>query len=313
MFRIKKEDYNTVQFMPDFQSGGKRGGYKKPKPVRAAESVESMDRKTRTRNRMLAVIFILLAILIAVWFAYIRLFTEEAQYIRLFRHEEYNQCRQIAENHVGDLVFQEKIKDTVVQATDDAMSQFLARAVTEEQVQNTLTQYNEASAGMFAQYIGDNQHWAGTVESIYQKAAQASGEAKLGYYSESITKLQQVAEEAGKNNIILDQQITEILRDNLAGYKAKLFVNFADTIRYSSDYSTIRDIITFVTRYIEDDDFKDFEDVVNKVDSGALAKLDAARTARQIAKNAGADIEVEAGSGSAGSSANSDSDRKAAS
>ena len=70
-------------------------------------------------------------------------------------------------------------------------------------------------------------------------------------------------------------------------------------IRNDSDYTVIRDIVSFVTKYIEDDDFREFGEVVGKVESGEVTKLTAARTARQIAKNAGADIEVEEGSGSA--------------
>lgn len=297
MFRIKKDDYNTVQLLPDFKSGSARR--RKPKPLRVAETADRTERKVKTRNRMLAVIVILLTILVAVWFAYIHYFTEEAQYIRQFRHGEYTQCREMAESHAGDTYFQDKISSTVEGATDDAVAKYLAGEAPAEQTLKLLNRYNRASAGMFEQYIADNQHWIGTIESIYYKANQAAEEAQLGYYGESITKLQQVAEEAGKNALNLDQKITQILRDNLPGYKAQLFIQFASVIRNDSDYTVIRDIVSFVTKYIEDDDFREFGEVVGKVESGEVTKLTAARTARQIAKNAGADIEVEEGSGSA--------------
>lgn len=306
MFRIKKDDYNTVQFLPDFQSSrSSRRKQKKQKPARAVESTDSKIRRAKFRGRLAFLAVILVIILLVVWMIYSHFFTEEARYIRLFRQSEYSQCEEIAKNHINDASFKEDIESTVTAAVNDAVTQYLAREVTEEETQNILTQYDLASAQLFQQYIGDNQHWITTVESIYNKADQAENEAALGYYVESVTTLQQVVEEAGKNGLIFDQRITQILRDHLKGYKASLFVSFADTFRNSSDYTTVKDTVNFVNQYIRDDDFTEFPDVIAKLESGEYTKVAAARMARQIAKDAGANIEVNEGSGSSVSSSSS--------
>lgn len=308
MFRIKKDDYNTVQFLPDFQSSrSSRRKQKKQKPARAVESAEAKVRRARDRGRMVSLLVILLLILLAGWLVYHRFFTEEAQFIRLFQNGEYAQCEEIAEYYADDASFRQKIENAVVGATDETMVRYLAREITAEETQNTLSQYDQASAQLFRQYIGDSQHWITTIESIYAKADQAENEAQLGYFVESVTTLQQVAEEAGKNHLILDQRITQILRDHLNGYKAQLFVSFANTIRNDSDFTTIRDTVAFVNKYIKDDDFAGFPDIVAKVESGEYTKGAAARMARQIARDAGADIEVNEGSGASASSGSSSS------
>ena len=113
----------------------------------------------------------------------------------------------------------------------------------------------------------------------------------------------------------MERRITQILRDYLKGFKAELFVGFADTFRSSSDYTVVKDTVNFVNQYIVDDDFAEFPEVIEKLESGAYTKVTAARKARQIAKNAGADIVVNEGSGaspsgssSSGKKENSDSD-----
>ena len=306
MFRIKKDDYNTVQFLPDFQSSrSSRRNQKKQKPARAVESTDSKIRRAKFRGKLAFLAVILVIILLAVWMVYSHFLTEEARYIRLFRQSEYSQCEEIAKNHINDPSFKESIESTVTGAVNDAVTQYLAREVTEEETQNNLTQYDQASAQLFQQYIGDNQHWITTVESIYNKADQAENEAVLGYYVESVTTLQQVVEEAGKNGLIFDQRITQILRDHLNGYKASLFVSFSDTFRNSSDYTTVKDTVAFINQYIRDDDFAEFPDVIAKLESGEYTKVAAARMARQIAKDAGADIEVNEGSGSSANSSGS--------
>ena len=314
MFRIKKDDYNTVQFLPDFQSGGhSRRKQRRQKPARAVESADTKERKARVRNRMLLVIIVLAVLLLAAGFVYLRFFTEQAQYIRLFRQAEYSRCEQIAGAHLDDPAFKKKIENTVIGATNGAVTHYLEGSADADTTQQLLEQYNQASGRLFEQYIGDNQHWIQTVEGIYLKADQAADEARRGVYTESITTLQQVAEEASKNGLVLDQQIRQILRDNLNGYKAELFVGFANTIRYEEDDTTIIDTINFVKKYIEDDDFNEYLNTVEKVRSGEYTRITAARAARQIAKDAGADIEVNEGSGSSPSSSSSGSSGRSSS
>ena len=89
---------------------------------------------------------------------------------------------------------------------------------------------------------------------------------------------------------IITDALTRVL-DNLDGIKSTLFLDYSNTIRYKTDYSTITISCAFINKYIQDDDFAGYPEVVQKVENGEYTKLTAARKAREIAKAAGAGLQ----------------------
>ncbi|MGI6205414.1 MAG: hypothetical protein ACOYJI_02115 [Anaerovoracaceae bacterium] len=288
MFRIKQDDYNTVQFMPDYKSSG--ASRKKQKPAPAVESIGSKPQRARARRNMIIVLVIIIAACLACAYVYFNYFTQDARYIRAFNNSNYKTAEEIATNNKDSGSFSDKIGDTVVSAADDALSQYKDGEESASDAIAELTQYDEASAGLFNAHIQQNIDAINSIENVYATINQASEEAQNGEYDNSLESLQSAASGAEENGLNVDDQIKQVLTDNLLGFKYTLFTEYAVTVRYSSDFTSMKNSISFITKYIDDSDFTNFAESVTQVENSQLRRAVAASEARQVAKQAKQDM-----------------------
>lgn len=305
MFRIKKDDYNTVQFMPDYKSSG--ASKKKQKPAPAVESIGSKPQKARARRNLIIAIVIIVAICVAAWYVYSHYFTQDARYIRAFSNGNYTTAQEFADNNKDSKRFSDKIGDTVVSASDKTLSQYKNGKVNANDAISQLNQYDSASAGLFNAHIQQNIDAINAIENVYATVNQASDQAQNGQYDDSLASLQSAVQGASENGLNIDQQVTDILTKNLLGFKQTLFSEYAVKVRYASDFSSITNSISFITTYVSDNDFSDFANTVSQVQKNTLRRATAAATARQVARDARDEMTASSASssGSAGSSQSS--------
>lgn len=284
MFRIKQDDYNTVQFMPDYKSS--EASKKKQKPAPAVESIGSKPQKARARRNLIIVLVIAIVVCVAGWYVYSHYFTDDAKYIRAFNEANYGTAGEIAKESKGSGSFSDKIGDTVISAADKELDQYKKGKVNANDAIAALTKYDEASAGLFNDHIQKNIDAINAIEGVYASVNQAADLAQNGQYDKSLDSLKSSIEGAAANSLNIDPQITKVLTDNLLGFKETLFSEYSVQIRWAEDLSSVKDSLAFVNTYISDPDFTAFNDTISQVESKKLRRSAAAATARQISKSA---------------------------
>lgn len=311
MFRIKKDDYNTVQFLPDCKSSGrprKPLKYQKPAPPVKSKVVKEKRNsgggvKTASSGSSRKILWILLILLIVIavgaWIGYSQYFSPKAQFIRAFTSEDYTHAADIANTYKNDSNFKKGIRSTVKGEVDEIMDQYMGGKLIATKTLDALDQVDNGSANLFKKYVDKSRMWLDTVETIYYLSDVAGYDALNKKYEDAMINLFEVERLAKENGLILDARITDILNSNMDGLKPYLFIQFSNTIRNENDYSSIINTCEFMCRYIQDDDFIEYPSIVQKVKDGSYTKLAAAREARAIAKEAGANIEINEGSGKA--------------
>lgn len=287
MFRIKKEDYNTVQFMPDYKSG--ENLYKKQKPAPAVESIGSKPQKARAKRRLIVALIIIVAVCVASWYVYSHYFTQEAKYLRAFDNGSYKSCTEIATANASSSSFKDEISDTVIKAADKTLSEYKSGDIKAQDAINQLNQYNTSSASMFDSHITENINAINTIEGVYETADRASTEAQSGDYENSLKDLQKAVSDAEANDLDIKDRVSRVLTDNMNGFKQYLFGRYSSVIRWSTDFAYIKDSAKFVTTYVNDADFTNFLNTVSQVENNEIRRGAASRQARQVVRNARAE------------------------
>ena len=141
MYEVKKHDYNTVRFLPEYNSGfGNDFQYK---------------RNRRRKRRRVVIVLLILVILIAAgaFAAYKFFFSPRDQFIRAFENSDFTTCSQIFGENAYDSDFVSDVRPTVTDASEAVFQRYMNGELNSADASQLLSNYNNAAGDAFADDI----------------------------------------------------------------------------------------------------------------------------------------------------------------
>lgn len=275
MFRVKREDYNTVQFIPEYNSN-----HAKP----------SKTKNSRGKARFVVLFFILLIIIAAAVYGvlYFTYLNPQSQYARAFAAGDYETCIILSKENNFDSNFVSDIEKIVTDAGNNILTEYKAGNINSSDAIAALQQYDAASNGAFAAALGQNTSVIESIDNVYAVLELAKSSATAKNYPESVNHIIEAENLAAQLEIDLSGQISTLINENIYGFKSYYFNQFASLIR-SRNYEEIRNSANFILKYAQDNDFTAYLVTIQSVENKEKSATSASREARQIAVQADRD------------------------
>lgn len=275
MFRVKREDYNTVQFIPEYNSN-----HAKP----------SKTRNTRGKARFVLLFFIALIIIAAAAYGllYFTYLNPQSQYARAFEAGDYETCTALSKENNFDSGFVSDIETIITDAGNKILTDYKAGNINSSDAIAALQQYDAASNGAFAAALGQNTAVIESIENVYAVLESARSAAEAKNYPEAVNYIVQAEELAAQCDVDLTAHIANLINENIYGFKSYYFRQFASQIR-SRNYEAIRNSANFILKYTPDNDFTAYLVTIQSVENKEKSATSASNEARQIAAQADRD------------------------
>lgn len=275
MFRVKREDYNTVQFIPEYNSN-----HAKP----------SKTKNTKGKARFVVLFFILLIIIAAAAYGvlYFTYLNPQSQYARAFEAGDYETCTTLSKENNFDSNFVSDIEKIVIDAGNKVLTDYKAGNISSSDAIASLQQYDAASNGAFADALGQNTTTIESIENIYAVLETARSSAAAKNYAEAVNFIVEAENLAAQSGVDLSGHIANLINENIYGFKSHYFRQFATQIR-SRNYEAIRNSANFILKYTADNDFTTYLVTIQSVENKEKSATSASNEARQIAAQADRD------------------------
>ncbi|MCI8285199.1 MAG: hypothetical protein HFE90_08070 [Firmicutes bacterium] len=279
MFRVKREDYNTVQFIPEYNSN-----HAKP----------SKTKNTRGKARFIVLFFILLIIIAAAAYGvlYFTYLNPQSQYARAFAAGDYETCTALSKENNFDSGFVSDIETIVTDAGNKILTEYKSGNISSNEAIASLQQYDAASNGAFAAALGQNTTIIESIENVYAVLESAKSSAQVKNYPEAVDYIIQSENLAAQCEIDLSAHISNLINENIYGFKSYYFRQFATQIR-SRNYEAIRNSANFILKYTADNDFTTYLVTIQSVENREKSATSASNEARQIAVQADRDARAK--------------------
>ena len=273
MFQIKKDNYNSVQLLPDYSSSSVRSN--------------ASFRRGRHTTWMIAILVIVLlaALLLAGGYIYFTHFSPVNAYEKALAEQDYSTCRELSEENSFDTAFVEGIRTSLLAEADGILSSYKEGSLKSDEAVAQLQNLDDISDGAFQESIDGMINQIQVSEQVYDAFRDAEATLLSQKYLEGLKKLMTTASAAAEHGVDLESEISTAMTDNQYGIKAALFREFSTMIR-RAEYKQITSYIDFVSPYIGDSDFSDFRTAVAGVQAGTETARNASRTASTVAANA---------------------------
>lgn len=294
MFRVKKEDYNSVQFIPEYSSS----------------SIHKTLQRRASKKRhgkaifisIIAVIVVAIAAAAAGAYMYFTYYDPSSQFLRAFEAGDFTECQQISSENAFDPAFVTNIEASVTAAADGIVDSYKSGSLSSEEAVAQLDNYDTITDGCFSDQLAVMINSINAIESVHQNVSAAQDTFASGKYLDGINQLMTVSAAAAEQSIDVEGDIASIMESYSLNIKAALFTEFSTLIRNEA-YDSINSYIDFVTGYISDTDYTAFKATVSDVQAGNTRIRAASRDARSIASQAQADADAQARSAEAQTSA----------
>lgn len=280
MFRVKKDDYNSVQFLPDYSSS----------------SVHTISRKRRNKalfTGIIAAVIIVVAAAVAGAYIYFTYLDPANKFARAFDEQDFDTCQQISEENAFDSGYVSDIRDQVMGAAQSALDGYKAGSVSKDEASEALNNYNDITYNCFKDDINGMLNEVTAIEGIRSSVKDAQDTMLSGKFAEGVDKLIAASASAAGYGLDLESDISSVVETNSSSIKEALFKQFASLIRRDG-YDKINSYIEFISKYDSDEDYVSFKTTVNEVKDGTTKAKTASREATAIAERAADDAAREA-------------------
>ena len=273
MFQIKKDNYNSVQLLPDYSSS----------------SVRSNASFRRSRHfgvvAVILIVILLAAALAGGGFLYFTQLSPAKSFQRALASQDFEKCTQLSQENSFDEAFVEEIRTPVITEAEGVLAAYREGTLKSDEAIRQLQNLDTISDGAFQESISGMISTINASEQVFAAFSDAQSTLLSGKYLEGVGKLMTAAAAASQNGVDLENEISTTLSDHQYSIKAELFRQFAILIRQAA-YSQITSYIDFVSPYMGDSDFGDFRTMVASVQAGTEKSKNVSKKALTIAANA---------------------------
>lgn len=280
MFRVKKDDYNSVQFLPDYSSS----------------SVHTISRKRRNKALFTGIaiaVVIAVAAAVAGIYVYFTYLNPASQFARAFEAKDYEKCQDISVQNVFDEGFVNDIKDQVMNEAQAVLDSYKTGALNQDAASEELNNYNVMTDNCFKEEINSMLNEINAIEVIRSNVSDAQDTMLAGKYAEGVEKLISASAAASEYSLDLESEISSVVELNALNIKEALFKQFASLIKRDG-YDKINAYIDFISKYDSDADYAEFKAVTGGVKDGTIKAKAASKQATAIAERAADDAAEQA-------------------
>ncbi len=281
---IKKNDYNTVQFFPKARSSiGSAVNQNIDKPPTVFEE------KVANFIRVLILLVLLAAILCGIAATvYFMFFTPQHRFDNAFASGDYEATAKICEENINDAGFKNHVLDQTEYSINEAERHYLDGTASAEHTISYLGTIDAMSAGITAERTSQLVNKIGEIETIKHIPSEAESQFASGSYAAGIATLKRAVEEANAYeaaDVSVNTEIANVLAEYMNELKYYYFTQFASTV-WQAKFEAITEPCEFILAYIEDEDFSNYKDLVQRVSESRATYRSAANTATSIANEA---------------------------
>ena len=162
MYEIKKNDYNTVRFLPEYNSGF------------GNDFQHRQNRKKKQRRAALILVIAILIIAAAAFTVYKTFFSPADKFTRAFDSSDFDICREIFAANAYDDGFVSEVKDSVTSSATAAYDRYTKGELSSTDAATLLKNYNDASCEDFAYCRSFHFLWSGGA-SLFVSAGSVAG------------------------------------------------------------------------------------------------------------------------------------------
>ena len=273
MYEIKKNDYNTVRFLPEYSSGF------------GNDFQHRQNKKRRRRRTVLILIIAVIIIAAAAFTVYKTFFSPADKFSRAFSSSDFDVCSEIFAENAYDKDFVSEVKDSVTSAADSVFDRYMSGELSSTDAATLLKNYNDASCEEFSDdlsVLSDNITAVESVKSDYETFKTMCTEKNFG---EAFTLAMKITSSSEQYGLDYSDEISTAILDNYYDFKASAFYDIAGAFN-SRNFDDVTAICTFMLQFSADEDFTDEQETLKKVTDGDTSTNTAARQARQIASAA---------------------------
>lgn len=264
MFRVKKDDYNTVELIPEYRSTTKNKN-------------SSMQSRTKSMYGFVPVLIVIVALAVLAgagfggYYLYKNYVNVSSQYVTMFESENWDACETLMKENEGNESFMEDIKAPVTDLIYQVQRDYKAGDINAEDALKALANYDKVTANHFTEitesissFINNNEKLKADLDSIREFCS--SNDISSAY--EAIVKLR---DDAAAYGIDVSEDVTSIIKDNLDAFKYVYFRQAA-TAMYNRTYDNIRTVLKTLNGYVNDSDITDMLDTIDKAEKGDLSR-----------------------------------------
>ena len=277
MFRVKKEDYNSVQFIPDYSS--------------ASTHRSKAKRSARKRHSKAIFIGIIIAVIIAIAAAavgaylYFTYFNPTSKFARALAAEDFETCQQISSENAFDAGFVQNISAPVTEAAQKVLDSYKDGSLSSDEAISQLNNFNTITDNCLKETIDGMINEINAIVSLHNNVTSAQDTFAAGKYLEGVDQLITASAAAAEQGVDVESDVSTVIEGNNINIKEALFTEFSTLIR-NENYDKINSYLDFITKYDTDTDYADFRTTVNEVKDGTTKIRAASRDAKNIASDA---------------------------
>jgi len=267
MFHIKREDYNSVQFMPDYSSS----------------SIQANDKSGRSGSIffVIAVLVAILIILAAGVCVYFTFFSPANKFVSAFENGDYTLCQELSEENAFDSGFTASIQETVISGARAAVNNYKTGNISSQEATDLLDTYDTATYGCFKDIITEFKGEIAQIDAVHAMVTEAQDTLIAKKYLDGINLIMSARNAASQINMDIDNEISSIIETYADSIKYSLFSEFASKFR-ANDLDTISAYLDTITAFSADPDYDNISTVLASVRTGNVSSSQAAKTASSV-------------------------------
>lgn len=273
MYEIKKNDYNTVRFLPEYNSGF------------GNDFQHRQNRKKKQRRAALILVIAILIIAAAAFTVYKTFFSPADKFTRAFDSSDFDICREIFAANAYDDGFVSEVKDSVTSSATAAYDRYTKGELSSTDAATLLKNYNDASCEEFSDEISALSDNITAVEAIKTKYETFKTKCNEKSFGDAFTLAMEITESSGQYSLDYSDEISGAILDDYYNFKAQAFYDIAQAYN-SRNFDDVTKICKYMLQFSADEDFTNEQTTLKKVTDGDVRTNTAAREARKTASAA---------------------------
>lgn len=242
MFRIKKDDYNTVQFLPEYKSTTKSKNSTMVSAGRSGLSGKSV---------ILTIFFLIIILAAAAIFVYFTYFSPSKQFISALEAGDTEAAAKICKDNAYDGDFLKHIEPTITESCDKILSDYESGKIASSEAMEKLSMYNNITDKNFDERISAVSSKITGIEEIENSKREIEISCEDGNMTKALQLLIAMEEKAGTLDIDTASYISDILKKYDVKFKIETFNAVSGSSR-SKNYDTVSRTLTFMNTYLND-------------------------------------------------------------
>ncbi len=273
MYEVKKHDYNTVRFLPEYHSG-------------FGNDFQHKQRKRKRRQKIAAVIIVAIIVVAAAAFAVHKLFfSPEDEYMRAFEVSDFTTCAEIFSENAYDAKFVKAVEETITTASDAVFDRYRKGELNSADASSLLKNYDTASGEEFSNDIKAYSDDITAMEGIKAKFESFKSNCAEKNFKDALTTARELLGSSENYGLDYTDEISSAVIDDFYSFKSEAFYEIAAALS-SKDYDTANTLCSFMLQFSKDEDFTDEQETIKKIIAGNAKINPAVRNAKKIASDA---------------------------